>query len=58
MIIEYSSKLRIVLQALSDLDRDEWIEGIRHYQRNAITSEENYKKMEKSLKKKKKRNKY
>lgn len=50
LIIEYGNKLRVVLQALSDIDRDEWIEGIRYYQKTAITSAQNYKKMEKSLK--------
>lgn len=50
LIIEYGNKLRVVLQALSDIDRDEWIEGIKYYQKNAVTSDQNYKKMEKSLK--------
>jgi len=51
MVIEYKRKMKIVLEALSDIDRDEWINGILEYQRLAITSEENYKQMELKLSK-------
>lgn len=51
LVIDFKGKLQVVLQALSDIDRDEWINGILEYQKKSITSEENYKQMELNLSK-------
>ena len=44
--------MKIVLQGQSDIDKDEWIESMIQYVGKAVTSEENYQTMEKTMKKK------
>ena len=41
----------MVLQALSDIDRDGWIEGMHYYQNKAIEPEKSFEKIEKKVKK-------
>lgn len=52
-MIDFDSKLKIVLQAQSDVDKEEWIEVMVNYVSKAVTSEENYQTMEQTMKKKK-----
>jgi len=52
-VIDFESKLKIVLQAQSDVDKEEWIEIMLNYVSKAVTSEENYQTMEQTMKKKK-----
>lgn len=51
-VIDFGSKLKIVLQAKSDVDKEEWMEAMMKYVENAVTSSDNFQTMEKTMKKK------
>lgn len=52
-VIDFGSKLKVVFQAQSDIDKDEWIEAMLHYVGKAVTSEDNFQTMESKMMKKK-----
>jgi hypothetical protein len=54
-VIEYKGGAKVVLMALSDVERDEWIKGIVDYQREALNSRDNYELMKGKIKRMRKK---